>query len=124
MAPMSARPFQPRSDSESHPLQPQGLEHLSSGLPAAFARSPQKGDEGGGGEPPEFVAIVDAVEVASGGRTLEGKSRQQALRAFLTCPRGFQVVAQRAIREGQNPCGLLTWALGRGQHEKAERAAE
>src|SRR5436305_575432 len=73
-------------------------------------------------EPLAFLELVDAVEVASAGRTLEGRAREQALEAFLTCPRGFRVVAERAAREAtSNACGLLTWAVGRGQHEKAER---
>jgi hypothetical protein len=72
-----------------------------------------------------FLELVDSLEVASHGRPLEGAGRAKCLRAFSEAPRGFGIVADRAIEEGRkNPIGLLIWMVERGQHRKAERAAQ
>jgi hypothetical protein len=76
-------------------------------------------------EPEQFLDLVDSLEVAADGRSLEGAGRGKCLHAFRECPRGFEIVAERAIQEARtNPIGLLIWMVGRGQHKKAERAAE
>jgi hypothetical protein len=58
-------------------------------------------------------------------RVLDGRNREKARTAWLTCPRGFEVVARRAFKQAtRNPIGLLLWMLDRRHHEAAERAIE
>jgi hypothetical protein len=76
-------------------------------------------------EPREFLALVDELEIAAAGRSLEGSARLKCLAAPLGYPRGFAIVAQRALQEAdRNPIGLLLWSIGRNQHKKAQLAAE
>ena len=76
-------------------------------------------------EPREFLALVDELEIAAAGRSLEGAARLKCLAAHLGYPRGFALVARRALQEAdRNPIGLLLWSIDRNQHKKAQLAAE
>lgn len=76
-------------------------------------------------EPSEFLALIDELEIAAAGRSLEGVARFKCLEAHLAYPRGFAIVTRRALHEAdRNPIGLLLWSIDRNQHKKAQRAAE
>ena len=76
-------------------------------------------------EPREFLELVDELEIAAAGRSLEGSARLKCLEAHLGYPRGFAIVARRALQEAdRNPIGLLLWSIDRNQHKKAQLAAE
>jgi hypothetical protein len=76
-------------------------------------------------EPEEFQRLIEELEIAAGGRSLEGRARLNCLYAYIEFPRGFKRVAQRAVQEStRNPIGLLLWALNRNEHRKAQLAAE
>jgi hypothetical protein len=73
-------------------------------------------------EPKEFLALVDELDIAADGRSLERPARLKCLEAHLSCPRGFANVVRRSIQEAdRNPIGLCLWALGRNEHKKAAR---
>jgi hypothetical protein len=76
-------------------------------------------------EPRAFLELVDELEIEARGRSLEGPARLKCLTAHLDYPRGFAIVARRALQEAdRNPIGLLLWSLDRNQHKKAQLAAE
>jgi hypothetical protein len=75
--------------------------------------------------PEEFRQLIEELEIAAGGRSLEGRARINCLYAYIEHPRGFALVVRRAIQEAdRNPIGLLLWALNRNEHKKAQLAAE
>ena len=75
-------------------------------------------------EPKGFLKAVEPLEFAAD-RALDGIGRQEALEAWKAFPRGFEVVARRALQQAtRNPIGLMLWMLGRQHHEAAERALE
>jgi hypothetical protein len=76
------------------------------------------------GDVEEFLRLIEPLE-ASADRVLDGRNREKAFKAWQTFPRGFEVVARRAFKQGtRNPVGLLLWMLDRHHHEAAERALD
>jgi hypothetical protein len=75
-----------------------------------------------GGEPDEFLRLVEPLEIAAD-RTLDGPGREKAVRAWRSHPHGFAVVAGRARKQARsNAVGLLLWMIDRRHHEAAEQA--
>lgn len=64
---------------------------------------------------------MEELEI-SAAKVLDGRGRDLCLKAFQACPRGFAAVADRALREGRNPIGLLVWMVERRHHERLEAA--
>jgi len=93
--------------------------HSSSGVSSSSEPVPDFGTEAD-----EFVRLVEPLEAAAD-RALDGSNREKALRAWNGFPRGFEVVARRAYKQGtRNPVGLLVWMLDRRHHEAAQRSLD